>query len=253
MPKQSGLNARLFVAGYDVSGDIGAVDTISSSVELLPATGIDKSAVERMKGLADGHIDFTSYFNPDPGQAHAAFSTLPSADVGTMFLLGTTVGNPGAVMVAKQLDYAPSRGDDGSLTCKIGADANAFGLEWGDQLTTGKQTLGGSGAGTVLDYGAAVGTTNFGLQAYLQVFSAVGTSGTVAIQGSSDNAVGDPYADIAGAVFSAVTPAAAPTSQRVQTSRTQAVERYLRVNVTGTFTSFVFAVVVVRNLIAWNP
>jgi hypothetical protein len=86
----------------------------------------------------------------------------------------------------------------------------------------------------------------FGLQAYLHVFAVVGTSVTVKLQESSDNS-GDAYADVTGGGFTAVTAVAGTGSQRIQTSRTQTIERYLRVVTTGTFSSATFAVAVVRN------
>jgi hypothetical protein len=251
MGKESGMGDRLFCGGYDISGDTGSVSTIRAGVDLLECTAIDKSAKERFRGLADGDIEFSTYFNPSSGASHEILSTLPTADTGVMYLHGAAYGNAGAGMVAKQVDYAPARKEDGAFTFKTAAKANGFGLDWGEQLTPGKVTLGVGLPGTAIDYGASVGTTNFGLQAYLQVFAGfAGTSATVAIQGSSDNAVGDPFADITGAVFA---PASATGTQRIQTTRTQAVERYLRVNITGTFSNFVFCVVVCRNAVSWNP
>lgn len=251
MPKTGSMGSACYVGGYDISGDIGSISGMSTSRATLLATGIDKSAVERLPGKTDGGLEYLAYFNDSVGRAHAVFSALPTTDVGTMYAHQPLVGNPAACLVALQASYDPTRGADGSLTFKIKLDGDDFGLEWGDQLTAGKVHLGGAGAGTVLDYGASVGTTNFGLQAYLQVFGVVGTSATVAIQSSSDNA-GDAYTDVTGAVFAAATPAGSPQTQRIQTTRTQTVERYLKVNVTGTFSSLDYAVVVVRNLITTN-
>jgi hypothetical protein len=249
MPKTSSIGSACYVGGFDISGDIGSISGLSTSRATIVDTGIDKSAMERLPGKVDGGLEYMAYFNDSVGRAHAVFSGLPTTDVGTMYCHQPLVGNSAACLVALQANYDPSRGADGSITFKVKMEGDDFGLEWGDQLTAGKVHLGGAAAGSVLDYGASVATTNFGLQAYLQVFGVVGTSATVAIQSSSDNA-GDAYADIPGAVFAAATPAGSPQAQRIQTTRTQAVERYLRVNVTGTFSSLDFAVVVVRNLIS---
>jgi hypothetical protein len=81
------------------------------------------------------------------------------------------------------------------------------------------------------------------LQAYLQVFSFTGTSVTVKIQESSDNAVGDAFADVVGGTFTAAT---GRTAERIATAAIN-VERYLRVVTTGTFSSAVFAVTAIRN------
>src|SRR6266540_1571321 len=95
--------------------------------------------------------------------------------------------------------------------------------------------------GTGVDAGAS---SAFGLQAYLQVFAFTGTSVTVKLQESSDNAVGDPYADVVGGAFTAAT---GITSQRIETTRSLTVKRYLRVVTTGVFSNAVFAVMVAKN------
>ena len=121
-------------------------------------------------------------------------------------------------------------------------EANGFGLEWGVVLAYVLQ--GGAAATPSLDFGAS---SAFGLQAYLQVLLFSGTSVTATIQESSDNAVGDPFANVVGGGFVA---ASAIGAQRIATSNTLTVERYLRVNTTGTFTTALILVHVMRNEIA---
>ena len=41
MPKQSGLGQNLYVAGYNLSGEIGAIDNIASPRGLLDTTAIE--------------------------------------------------------------------------------------------------------------------------------------------------------------------------------------------------------------------
>lgn len=248
MAKTAGMGDNLFVDGVDLSGDTGSLSAIAGGVAPRDVTGINSSAFERIGGLRDGRIEWSAWFNPSG--AHAALSTLPTADRIVTYCRGTTLGNPAAAMTAKQIGYDPTRAADASLTISVQALANGFGLEWGRQLTAGIDNLSGAGAGTGVDYGAGIGTTTFGLQAYLHVFSLTGTSATVAIQDSdNDNSGGspDPYTDVTGAVFTAVPAASAPTGERIQTSRTESVKRWLRVNVTGTFSDLDFAVMVVKN------
>jgi hypothetical protein len=83
----------------------------------------------------------------------------------------------------------------------------------------------------------------FGMQAYLQVTAFAGTSVTVAVQDSADNAS---FATVTGLTFTAVT--AAPNWQRLATASNATVRRYLRVITTGTFNPATFAVAVNRNL-----
>jgi len=240
--KQSGLGDNLYVAGYDLSGDISALGRIGGGPAALDVTGIDKSAFERIGGLRDGSLEFTSFFNDAAGRAHPRLSTLPTTDVSITYCRGTTLGNPAAAIVAKQINYDGTRGDDGAFTFAVQAQANGYGLEWGRQLTAGKRTDTTATNGSSVDFGT--GSTAFGLQAYLHVFAFTGTSVTVTIQESSDDGAGDAWAAVTGGAFTAAT---GVTSERIATSASQTVERYLRVVTSGTFSNAVFAVTVVRN------
>lgn len=243
MAKQSGLGDQLFIGGYDIGADTSAIGNLSTPRATLPATGITQSANARLFGIRDGSAEFTTYFNDATDQEHDALKGLPRTDVHLMYLRGTTLGNQSIGMVGKQIDYAPTRGEDGSLTFAVAAQANAYGLDWCTQLTAGKRTDTAGTTGTSVDLGT--GSKSFGFQAYLQVFSFTGTSATITIQESSDNAVGDPFAAVTGGAFSTVT---GRTAERIQSSSaTLTVERYLRVVTTGTFSSLVFAVSVNRN------
>jgi hypothetical protein len=244
MAKQSGLGDRLFVDGYDISGDIGSLGRIAAPLAVLPVTDITQSAVDRVAGLSDGAIEFSSWFNPASARAFQVLKTLPRADRGAMYLRGTTLGNPGASMWAKQIGYDPNRGADGSLSLATAMMANGYGLEWGRQHTAGLRTDTTATNGTSVDGLAA---SAFGLQAYLQVFGVTGTSVTVKLQQSSDNGAGDAWADVVGGGFSA---AVGRGSQRIATAANLAVERYLRVVSTGTFTNAQFAVNVIRNRVS---
>jgi len=244
MAKQSGLGDNFYIAGYDLSGDIASLSDIAGGPAILPNTGIDKSAMERMGGLRDGRMSFTSYFNPSANQEHSQFKALPVADVIMSYFRGTVLGTEAACLNAKQINYDGKRGDDGSFVFDVDGQGNAYGLEWGKQLTAGKRTDGAATNGTGVDFGAA---TAFGLQAYLQVFAFTGTSVTVKLQESSDDGVGDPYADVVGGAFTAAT---GITSQRIETTRSLTVKRYLRVVTTGVFSNAVFAVMVAKNDVA---
>lgn len=247
MAKQSGLGDNLYIAGYDLSGDINSLGNIGGGPAPIEVTGIDKSAYERIGGLRDGRMQMTSYFNPGtvPDRAHARFKTLPTADVILAYFRGTTLGGPSANLVAKQINYDGNRGDSGEFTFAVEAQANGFGLEWGKSLTAGKRTDTTATNGSSVDFGT--GSTAFGLQAYLHVFAFTGTSVTVKLQESSDDGGADAWADVTGGGFTAAT---GITSQRIATAAGQTVERYLRVATTGTFTNAVFAVSVVRNDVA---
>jgi hypothetical protein len=241
--KTSGLGDALYIAGYNASGDIQALGSIGGGPALLNVTGIDKSAYERIGGLRSGQIEFTAFFNHDSvtPATHEKLSALPTSDVTLTYCRGTTVGDFAASLVAKQVNYDPSRADDGMLTFAVSAQSNGFGIEWGRQLTAGIRTDTVPTTGTGIDTTASA---SFGAQAYLQVFSFTGTDATVKIQDSADNVT---FADVAGLSFTPI--AAAPTSERITVSNTTTIRRYVRaVTVTtGGFTSLNFAVNFVKN------
>lgn len=242
MTKRSGLGDRLLVGGRNLSGDIGSIGRVGGGPSALDVTGIDKSAFERIGGLRDGAIEFSAWFNPSPGQAHPVLKTLPTSDVLVTYLRGAALGVPAACCVAKQVNYDADRGDDGGLAFGVQALANGFGVEWGELNTDGIRTvLGGTSSTNGLDAGAA---STFGFQAYLHVLDFAGTSVSIRLQESSDDGVGDVYADVTGGVFTTVT--AAPFTERIAASPAT-LERYTRVRSSGTYTSVTFAVVLVRN------
>lgn len=247
MVKQSGLGAGLFVSGNDLSGDIGEVSAINGGNSPLTVTGIDKSAVERLGGPRDGNIDFQAYFNDTSTQAHPVLSALPTADrIVTYYHRTTAIGDEVASLIGKQINYDPTRGTDGSLTLAVEAQANGFGLEWGESLTVGKRTDTGATNGAALDYGATIGQTLFGAQAYLHVFAFTGTDATITIQDSATDFVGATLL-----TFTEVSAlGGANNSERIETaSRTETVDRFVRVITTTSvgFTNLVFAVQMVKN------
>lgn len=250
MAKEWGGGDLLLIDGVNLSGDISSLGGVNGSFEPIGVTAISAYAQERIGGMRDGAIEMTSYLNPSAGAAHPTFAALPTTDRIATYGRGSTLGGPAADIIAKQLGYSPERGDDGSVTIGVETQANGYGLEWGDQLTAGIDNMTGSGAGTGVDfnsvYGASIGTTAFGLQAWLQVSAFSGTSATVAIQHSTDNGSGDAYANVTGGAFSA---ASAIGAQRIQTARNASVKRWLRINVTGTFSNLDLMVVVTKNLV----
>lgn len=242
MAKQGGMGDRLFIAGYDYTGDIGSVGRVGGGCSTQEVPGIDKSAQERIGLLRDGGIEFGSYFNPTALMSHDRLSLLPTTDVDLMYCRGIALGGPAASMTAKQANYDGNRGEDGSFTLAVNALANGYGLEWGNLLTAGKRTdTTATSPATGID---TLASASFGAQAYLQVFAFTGTSVTVTIQDSADNSS---FASVAGLAFTAAT---GITTQRLAISNTATVRRYIRAITTGTFSNAVFAVMVVKNEIA---
>lgn len=239
MAKQSGLGDQLFVAGFDIGGDINAISNLSTPRETLPSTGITASAMERMYGKRDGLAEFTSYWNVATDQVFDALSTLPRTDVHVMYCRGEGIGNEAFCIVGKQVDYNPTRGDDGSLLSGTSVPAAAYGADWSEQLTAGKDTHASGASTTSLD---TLASADFGFQAHLQVFSIGSGTATITIEDSANNT---DWAALADGAFTNVT---ARTTERIQSSSaTATVRRYLRVTTSGTFTDLVFAVAINKN------
>lgn len=234
MAKESGLGANYYLGEYNLSGDSNSFGPISKSIATLDLTGVDKEAYERLAGKLDAEISWVSFWNPT--NSHLALKVRSRNDMIGSYFHRTTIGSPVASCVGKQLTYDPSRAADGGYTANVQILANAWWMDWGKALTTSPRTDTGATNGTGVDFSAA---GSFGLQAYLHVVSFTGTSATVKLQQSSDNGSGDAWADVTGGGFTTVTGA---TSERIATARDQAVERYLRVVTTGTFSELEFVV-----------
>lgn len=245
--KVSGLGDFFWVGGNDLSGDTNSLSKISGSQATIDVTGINKAAFERLGGLRDGQIAWVSYFNPTG--AHPVLSALPSADTLTTYVanggsLTPAIGNWAACQQSLLLDYAGTRAVGGALTFAVTADADEYGLEWGQLLTPGIRTDTAATNGASLD---GLASSAFGGQAYLHAFALTGTDATVTIQDSADNAT---FTNVASFAFAQTT--AAPSWQRIAISNAATLRRYVRAITTtvGGFTSFSFGVVLVRNPIA---
>lgn len=239
MTRQTGLGAGLYVSGFDVSGDAQG-GTMSGPNSPLDVTSIDTFAVERRKGQISGMFDWSIYFDDADDASHEAFSSLVRTDRILTYVHKTaTIGTPAVSVVAKQIGYDPTRGNDGSMTFAVQAQSNNYGLEWGKMLTAGKRTDASATApSTGVDVIGAAGS--FGLQAFCHIFALTSGTPTIKLQESqAADGSGDAFADVTGGAFAINS---AQTSERIQTARDQAVERYLRVTTTGTFAGLVFAV-----------
>jgi hypothetical protein len=249
MSKQTGLGDNFYIGGYDISGDVSAIQKASMPIALLEETGIDKSAIERVYGLRGGELDVALWFNDantaggDPtNQEHWALKGLPLTDVIACYFRGLAIGSPAACLVGKQVDYDWTRGANGSLAGKVQVLNNAYPLEWCEQLTAGKRVDTAATAGAGLDSGA-VASGAFGLSAYIQVFAMTGTDLTVKLQ-HCDTDTPASYTDIAGGGFTQILGAGfTPTVQRIQTAAIT-IKRWVRVVSTtaGGVTSCTFAV-----------
>lgn len=238
MPKLSGLGFVIAVNGYNLGGDVGAINSIASPRGVVDATGVNSSALERLLTHCDGTIDFSSHFNDASGQEHDALKTVSGAATSNISLLqGSTAGNLAAMLVALRTDYAPSRGQDGSLTISVQAQGNrtAAPLEWAEQLTAGFVTHASAASSASTDDTA--GTSN-GIAAMIQATSIGSGTATPLIEHSTN--------DSTWATLVTFTNITARTSERA--TATSTVNRYLRFTTTGVFTNLVASVIYRRGV-----
>lgn len=243
MAKKSGLAQNFYIGGYDLSGDIGALNTCAARRAALEVTGIDKSAVERILALGDGELSFNCFFNDAALAEHAALSTLPTTDRLAMYLFGTTRGDASALLTGKQINYDWNRSQDGALLGTVQVlGAAGLPLEYGLVLKA-KGTHASATDETGLNDSAQ---TTAGAVGFLQHFSAA--TGTVEydIEDSSDstNGIDGIWANLLA--FSDVATPYAPIAERVAVAGT--VEKYVRASTNGTFTTAVFAMSFRRRL-----
>lgn len=242
MAKEHGLGNALYIGGIDVSGEARNWD-VTSPVQTLDVTGIRKLAPERIWGLKSAAFKWNSHLDP-LSLGYLSLSLLPRTDGLITLAHRETIGAPAMSVTAKQLGYDPVRDDKGQVVFTVDADSNEAFADWGVMATAGLRVDTTATNGPGVDHGA-VPLNPTGLQAYLHVAAFTGTSVTIKLQQSSDDGVGDAYADVVGGSFGAIS--AAPQALRLVTARNQAVERYVRVVTSGTFTSATFAVALVVN------
>lgn len=220
MSKQGGLGARLLVGGYDLSGDIQALDQVGGGPALGDVTDITQSGHARLGLLRDGHLSFTSFF--DAANAHPVLSALPAGDELMMFFVPPLAQSAAPVVAclnAKQINYDPTRGSDGMLTNKTEGDGNGYGLEWCAPLTAGLRTDTAATNGATLDCGNSFATPSVPASATpatntsplpATVVITGGTVSSVSVNGVTAGSGDGTYAVPAGGTI-AITYSAAPT------------------------------------------
>ena len=225
MAKQSGLDARFYVAGYDLSGDTAAINTLSGGHEVQETPDLAHTAMSRLALTRDGEMEVSSYFDTASDAEHAALKSVPTTNCLATVTFGTAQGNPAANVWGKRVTYDLDRGDDGSLGVSASVVADGYGLDWGVLLTAGKATVTpGNGAG--LDMTTV--STAYGAAAYLQVFSV--TAGTVTIH-VEDSANGVDFVDVTGLSFTAAS--AQTAGERVATATDATIRQHARYVVAG--------------------
>ena len=123
MAKQSGLGDYVAVddsAGTprDLSDDITSYE-IGNSQNLLDATSIGKSAMEKIIGLGDLTISLSGVFDAASNKAHDVFKTKSGVRTVDIRIGGDTSTNPKLTAECLVGEYNLSRGNDGALNWSV--------------------------------------------------------------------------------------------------------------------------------------
>ena len=136
MAKQSGLGDYIAVddssgSPQDLSTDITNYE-IGDGQNLLDATSISKSAMERIIGLGDLTITLNGIFDAASNMAHAVFSNKSGIRTVTVAIGGNSGGNPEMTAECLVSEYNISRGNDGALTWSVSLPLHdGAGPTWG--------------------------------------------------------------------------------------------------------------------------
>ena len=239
MAKVNGLGVRLYAAGYDLSADVNVVDSIGYTQQLLDVTTLDNEATARIAGLSDSALTVNGWFEQTGD--HAAYTSntgkLPTADQIVFTQMGTALGDVFCGLTAKESSYVVNRAPGSALATTASYSSTAGEqAEWGVTLTASKTTNVSATSGTGVDNAASSAN---GCVAYLEAMSLVSGTCVVKVQHSKDNS---PLSDLI--TFTSVTTSTVPFAQRSTASGT--INRYLRVNTSGTFSTIVFVAGVAR-------
>ena len=225
MAKVTGLNVRLYVEGYDLSGDANALSNLGYSNELLDVTTLDVSARKRIVGIVDGEVGVEAWFDNAASRQHAVWSSnsgkLPTADQDVLVPMGASVGDPGVGLVSKEGTYNVARSAGSAISASATFSANGSGPEFGIMLTSFTDTITSSTSGTAVDNSAS---SSEGGSWYYQVtaLSAVGGNArwVLNVQHSTNDST---WTDVSTAIVTASDGIGAARAEFTGT-----VNRYLR-------------------------
>lgn len=149
--------SNLYVAGYDLSGDVGSIGSIKGGPALLDVSTIDLAGMKRIAGRFDGEVGYNVYF--DPLGAHVYLSAFPTADAPIMIPVPPTLNSDVFMLIAKTVKYEPAIGAGLEASFSVQALASmGFPLEVGLLATNGKRTdTGATASGTGIDLGIPTG------------------------------------------------------------------------------------------------
>ncbi len=104
--------------GQVISNDVMTCDFATPRGE-HDTTGVDKTARERLLGLADFTATFNGHFNDAANLSHAVFKTIPSTSINRQTVIALSAQTIDEECI--YTDYALSRAADGSVQWTVPA------------------------------------------------------------------------------------------------------------------------------------
>jgi hypothetical protein len=153
---------RTGLAAYDLSGDIGVINDISSIPPTIDVSGLDALTDENLLGRVKGSLGYSAFFNPAVGGHHTVMQAFRTAAAlaGTVALYEhrNIVGQPAAFGKFLQLGYRTTRAPNGALTVPISLADDGAGPCWGPILWTGVDASAAVHAASDFGVTSATGT-----------------------------------------------------------------------------------------------
>lgn len=227
-----GKSATVLVNAYDLSAYLNSIDSVSTADTAEVSTfGVSSKAY--VAGMRDATVSLGGFYDGGAGAVDAVLSAaIASTSLVTVCPQGAAaIGNRAQLMQSIETSYGVSATVGDAVTVSMEGQVTegmTYGVVLADltaRTATGNTTSQDNSASSANGYVAHLHCTAF-----------AGTNITIKIQHSADNST---WVDLVS--FTQLT---ATGSERKTATGT--VNRYLRVNIAGTFTSATFAVALAR-------
>ena len=232
MPFVHGKGSAVLVDEFDLSAFLNSVDA-AATADTAEVTTFGNSAKSYIAGTKDATISLGGFFD---GAASAVDEVLQAALGGSALISVcpagvATIGNRCSLADCITTSYTVTAAVADAVT--VAAEAQVTGGLLPGVVLASLVARTATGQTAAVDNGAS---TAAGAKAFLHITAFTGTNVTVKVQESPDNST---WADMI-----TFTQATGVTSESGTAAGT--VDRYLRVDISGTFTTVTFAVTIAR-------
>jgi hypothetical protein len=236
--KLSAARTRAYLDEFDVSGSINSVD-LGLKQTIIPVTCFSDPGPKKVIGNYDHDFKFTGFgdFVNDAFDEQVAVNFRTDEDHYLSTVFGTTEGSVGYDDLVRTMDEVRSGQVDGAQLLNLNG-AGSGGRARATLLRVGSVTAG-NGTGRNL----GISTSPVVFRVIFRLLSFTGTSITMVVEQSSDDAAGDPYAAVTGLTSGALSAAGV-----VVVTTTATLEAWKRVVCSGTFSAA--SVVVTAGVVA---